>query len=108
MQYSTCDLWRVYCKVLYGVLVKNYQIKYPESFDQEFPLTFGFRVDPEVKKNGGPFPPVSFVSLLKSCGVAECAFRRAHRCLNWHFIACIRTWDPSEARGRDFENVVPQ
>lgn len=80
---------------MYRVLVRNDQMKYPESFDQEFPSSFGFRVDPEVKK-GGPFSPVSFVSVFKSCAVAECAFRGAHRL----FIACIRTWDPSGARKR--------
>lgn len=85
---------------MYGVLVRNDQMKYPESFDQEFPPTFDFRVGLEVKKKGGPVPPVLFVSVFKSCGIAECAFRRAHRCLNWQFIAWIRTWDPSEARRR--------
>lgn len=84
---------------MYGVLVRNDLMKHPESFDQEFLSSFGFRVDPEVKK-GGPFPPVSFVSVFKSCAVADCAFRRAHRCLNWQFIACIRTWGPSGARKR--------
>lgn len=81
------------------MLVRNDQMK-PECFDQTFPPTFGFRVDPEVKKKGILFPLVSLVSIFKSCGVAECVFRRAHRHLNWHFVACIRMWDPSEARNR--------
>lgn len=53
----------MYWQLLYGVLVRNDQMKL-ETFDQAFPPTFGFRVDPEVKKKGGPFPPVSFVSVF--------------------------------------------
>lgn len=57
----------MYWQVLYGVLVRNYQIKCPEPFDQEFPPTFGFRVNPEVKKGA---PSLKYlVSVFKSCGM---------------------------------------